>query len=100
MDNQIGLAAGRAPRNFGKRPSLRIVAILDRASLEPTTGVTDDDDPPDLRGQDWSRGAPDDELASNGRCPPLAHRDWEAVVDTGAKSHGEVGPIRHRLWTS
>jgi hypothetical protein len=46
MDDQIGLAAGRTAGNRGKWPSIRVVAILDRASFKPTTRVADDDDPP------------------------------------------------------
>src|SRR6516164_1009693 len=100
MDDQIGLAAGRTAGNRGKRPSLRVVAILDRASFKPTTGVADDDDPPHFLWQDRSRRVPDDELASHGRRSRIAHHDREVVVRTGTRRHREVDPIRRRLWTN
>jgi len=54
MDDQIGFVAGRVLGNCRKRPSLRVVAILERVFFKPTTGVANDNDPPNLWRQDRS----------------------------------------------
>jgi hypothetical protein len=94
MDHQIGPRRRRGLGDRGEWPSVGVVAILQRLTLDPAPGIAEDRDPAHRRGQGCQRHAADREACGCHRHPRLANPHRESSVRRTARQRRDGGAVR------